>query len=193
VLALVLCSVVRSDTEDYRKITWRNVGDKAPTFQARDDQGKLWRSQDHVGKKVIVVVFYIGDYFPDCTRQLCGYRDRLGQLKAQGVEVIGISGDLPENHPRYVNAFGLNFPLLSDPEGKVATEFGMPLSSGGLTKGKDADGREIKVKRGSTLARWTWVIGLDGRVIHKDMNADPKEDSKRVLELLRRLAAERQP
>lgn len=34
------------------------VGDKAPTFQGTDDQGKAWRSSDHVGKKVVVLFFF---------------------------------------------------------------------------------------------------------------------------------------
>ncbi len=38
------------------------VGDAAPSFEATDDQGKPWKSSDHVGKKVIVVYFYPGDF-----------------------------------------------------------------------------------------------------------------------------------
>lgn len=34
------------------------VGDKAPVFTGTDDQGKEWKSSDHVGKKVVVVYFF---------------------------------------------------------------------------------------------------------------------------------------
>lgn len=34
------------------------VGDKAPTFESTDDQGKAWKSSDHVGKKILVVYFF---------------------------------------------------------------------------------------------------------------------------------------
>ncbi len=34
------------------------VGDKAPRFQALDDQGNTWKSSDHVGKKIVVVYFF---------------------------------------------------------------------------------------------------------------------------------------
>src|SRR6185312_1622926 len=48
-------------------------GDKAPSFQATDDQGKTWKSSDHVGKKVIVVYFYPADFTGGCTKQACSY------------------------------------------------------------------------------------------------------------------------
>jgi peroxiredoxin Q/BCP len=34
------------------------VGDAAPSFEGTDDQGKPWKSADHVGKKVVVVYFF---------------------------------------------------------------------------------------------------------------------------------------
>ena len=34
------------------------VGDAAPKFEAPDDTGKAWKSEDHVGKKPIVVFFF---------------------------------------------------------------------------------------------------------------------------------------
>jgi peroxiredoxin Q/BCP len=38
------------------------VGDKAPSFEATDDQGKAWKSADHVGKKIVVLYFYAADF-----------------------------------------------------------------------------------------------------------------------------------
>ncbi len=38
------------------------AGDKAPAFQATDDQGKTWRSEDHVGKNIVVIYFYPADF-----------------------------------------------------------------------------------------------------------------------------------
>jgi peroxiredoxin Q/BCP len=34
------------------------VGDKSPTFEATNDEGKTWKSDDHVGKKIVVVYFF---------------------------------------------------------------------------------------------------------------------------------------
>ena len=52
-----------------------NVGDPAPVFQSTDDQAKVWKSTDHVGKKILVVYFYPADLTGGCTKQACSFRD----------------------------------------------------------------------------------------------------------------------
>src|SRR5262245_57986346 len=74
------------------------VGDPAPKFDSIDDQGKPWKSSDHVGKKVLVVYFYPADMTPGCTKQACGFRDDMGKLAGKNVEVVGVSGDSVANH-----------------------------------------------------------------------------------------------
>jgi peroxiredoxin Q/BCP len=56
------------------------VGDKAPAFESVDDQGKAWKSADHVGKKILVVYFYPADLTGGCTKQACAFRDAMGKL-----------------------------------------------------------------------------------------------------------------
>ena len=48
--------------EDKKEAEGVKVGDKAPTFEATDDQGKTWKSSDHVGKKFLVIYFYPADF-----------------------------------------------------------------------------------------------------------------------------------
>src|SRR5438132_494157 len=64
------------------------VGAAAPAFEATDDAGKPWKSADHVGKKVVVLYFYPGDFTPGCTAQARSFRDSMNKLTEQGVEVI---------------------------------------------------------------------------------------------------------
>src|SRR5271168_1074208 len=64
------------------------VGDMAPKFEAKDDQGKTWKSTDHVGKKVLVVYFYPADFTGGCTKQACGFRDDAKVLIDKGIEVV---------------------------------------------------------------------------------------------------------
>src|SRR5437016_4764214 len=89
------------------------VGDPAPTFTATDDQGKEWKSTEHVGKKVLVVYFYPADMTGGCTKQACGFRDDMKALSERGVEVVGISGDSAENHQFFKKYHNLNFTLLA--------------------------------------------------------------------------------
>src|SRR4051812_4416123 len=74
------------------------VGDKAPAFQSVDETGQPWKSNDHVGKKVVVLYFYPADFTGGCTAQACGYRDDIEKLAGKGVEVVGVSGDSAKTH-----------------------------------------------------------------------------------------------
>src|ERR1700680_1621080 len=89
--SLVLLTVshsLRADDETQRIVNIR-VGDPAPAFQCRDDKGKLWRSKDHFGKKIVVVVYYMGDFFPDSDKRLGAFRDIHGHFVSLGAEVVG--------------------------------------------------------------------------------------------------------
>ncbi len=163
------------------------VGDPAPTFEAKDHDGKVWNSEEHYGKKVVVIYFYPADLTGGCTKQACGCRDQYAELEKSGVEVIGVSGDSPENHRLFRELHKLNFSLLADEDGKVARTFGVPVREG-ATITKNIDGVEKTLTRGVTASRWTFVVGLDGKVIHKNTSVNAAEDSKTVLEAIRLLA-----
>jgi len=164
------------------------VGADAPKFEATDDAGKAWKSADHVGKKVVVVYFYPGDFTPGCTAQARAFRDAMNKLTEQGVEVVGVSGDSYRTHELFKKAMKLNFTLLADDEGKLAKQFGVPVGKGAEVKArgedgkflKDTDGREIVVKRAVTAERWTFIIGTDGKVLYKNAKVNPNEDTKQV-------------
>lgn len=163
-----------------------NVGDEAPNFAAVSDDGSEWRSEDHVGKEIVVVYFYPAAMSSGCTKQACAFRDHRSQLEELGATVVGVSGDRLENLTLFRNSNRLNFPLLSDPEGEVARAFGVPVRDGGTYKG-EIEGREVELVRDVTIARWTFVIGRDGRIVLKETEVDPEGDSARVLEAIRQL------
>jgi peroxiredoxin Q/BCP len=172
-----------SDAE-YTKIVYIRVGDEAPAFQCVDGQGTVWKSSQHYGKKVVVVYFYMGDFFKDCVAQAAAYRSEMNALKAAGAEVVGISGDSPANHERFRKAYRLPQTLLSDPEAKVGDVWGVAMSGGGDFQMKDADGSLITIARGCTPTRWTFVVGRDGKVIYKNTNVKAANDAREVLEAI---------
>ena len=100
-----------------------SVGDTAPSFTLPDANGDPVSLSDYAGRKV-VVYFYPAAATPGCTKQACDFRDNLGELNEAGIAVLGISPDKPAKLAKYVEAEGLTFPLLSDPEKKVLTEWG---------------------------------------------------------------------
>ncbi len=160
------------------------VGDPAPTFEAKDDQGNTWKSSDHVGKKFVVVYFYPADFTGGCTSQACAYRDDMGKLAAKGIEVVGVSGDSVKTHQQFKKSHNLNFSLLADEDGSMAKKFGVPFKPGGRAiKGKDADGKVIDINHdGVFTSRWTFVIGKDGKILYKNIVKNAANDSKAVLE-----------
>lgn len=160
------------------------VGDKAPAFEARDDQDKTWKSAEHVGKKWVVVYFYPGDFTPGCTAQARAFKEQMGKLADQGVEVVGVSEDSVASHALFKKAEKLNFTLLADADGAVAKAFGVPVGAGGKARGKDADGNPVEISRAGTAARWTFVIGKDGKVAYKNTKVTPADDAKKIAEFI---------
>ena len=159
-------------------------GDPAPAFECLDDEGKTWKSVDHVGKTYLVVYFYPGDFTPQCTQQARAFRDAMTALTAKGVEVVGVSGDTVATHQLFKKAQGLTFTLLADPEGAVAAKFGVPVAGSGRVKTKDESGQEIMLNRAVTASRWTFIIGKDGKVALKNTKVNPSQDGKQIAEFI---------
>lgn len=179
-LGLLLLFISSFTTDKDKQL---KVGDKAPIFEAFDDNGKLWKSVDYEGIKILVVYFYPAAMTGGCTKQACSFRDDKINLKDLNVEVIGISGDNSSNLKIFRKAHDLNFILLADPDGKVAKKFGVPINDEGSIK-RVIDGNEITLFRGVTTARWTFIIDLDGKIIHINNHVNAENDSKNVLKII---------
>jgi peroxiredoxin Q/BCP len=186
----VLAAAAATGDDEYQKIVYVRVGDPAPDFQVKDDQGEPWRLSDHCKKKYVVLYFYLGDFFKNDVTQACAYRDELRKIEAEGAEVVGISGDAVENHQLFKEAYKLPYTLLSDDKGEVGGKlYGVAMSGGGDQTIKDAKGKDVLLVRGATAARWTWVIDKQGRVVYKNTTPKPEDDAKRVLKFLHELNA----
>lgn len=162
------------------------VGSHAPEFTARDDAGNPWISREHVGKKRIVLYFYPADMTGGCTKQACSYRDAIEDFETLGATVVGISGDSVENHQAFKRLHQLNFTLLSDPDGKIAESFGVPVAREPKKVVANVDGKELVLTRDVTTKRWTFVIDTDGKILHRNDSVVAPEDSQNVLSVLRK-------
>ena len=125
------------------------VGDKAPLVEGKDQNGNTWKLADEIGKKVVLLYFYPKDDTPGCTKEACGFRDRIEDLKKDKVEVIGVSFDSAESHQKFISKYYLNFPLLVDTDGKIAEAYGTKMA-------------DRKMSR-----RVSFLIGLDGKIVHE--------------------------
>ena len=184
VLALAL--VAGAAAQDEKKVEL-NVGDSAPAFQSTDANGLTWKSADHVGKKFIVVYFYPGDFTPGCTAQAKKFQENMDKLYDQGAEVVGVSGDSAKTHAQFKDTYKLTYTLVADEKGELAKKFGVPVGSGATVKTRLPDKTQLEFKREVTSARWTFIIGLDGKIAYKNTKVNPVEDSKQVEAHLKKL------
>ena len=99
-------------------------GDKAPAFQAKDQNGNKVSLSEFKGKKV-VLYFYPEDDTPTCTVQACNLRDNYALLKKNGFEVIGVSPNDEKSHKKFETKFSLPFTLLADPGHAIINKYGV--------------------------------------------------------------------
>ncbi len=157
-------------------------GDKVPDFSAIDENGKTWTLSGH-HPDYLVVYFYPAAFTGGCTAQACSYRDHDSEFKLLNASVVGISGDDPENLAAFKEHHNLTFTLLSDPDGKIAGIFGVPVRDGGTIE-KEVEGETLHLSRGVTTSRWTFVIDANGRLIYKDREVTASTDPETVLKFI---------
>src|ERR1700722_3525241 len=132
------------------------VGDKAPRVEGKDQDGKEWKLSDDIGKKAVLLYFYPKDNTPGCTKEACGLRDRMSDLKKDNVKVIGVSFDSSASHQKFIADQSLNFPLMADTDGAIADAYGVRMT------GKN------------NAPRVSFLIGKDGKIIN--ITDNPKAD-----------------
>ncbi len=164
-----------------------NVGDRAPAFESKDAAGLTWKSAEHLGKKYIVIYFYPGDFTPGCTTQAKKFQENMNKLYDQGAEVVGVSGDSAKTHALFKDTYKLTYTLVADEKGELAKKFGVPVSKGADVKFRMPDKSLLEFKREVTAARWTFMIGLDGKVLYKNTKVNPVDDSKQISAILEKL------
>jgi peroxiredoxin len=101
------------------------VGEKAPDFALRNQDGEKVSLSDFAGRKVMLA-FYPGDFSPVCGDQLSIYQEVKPEIEAKGVELVGVSVDSFFAHKAFQEKLGIDTVLLSDfePKGEVARAYG---------------------------------------------------------------------
>lgn len=100
------------------------VGEKAPAFKEKDQDGNWVKLSDFKGTK-LVLYFYPKDSTPTCTTQACNLRDNYEQLLAKGYKVLGVSVDDEKSHRKFIAKHNLPFPLLADTEHRMVNDYGV--------------------------------------------------------------------
>lgn len=99
------------------------IGDKMPSFEVVDQDGKTVKSEDLLGKKTIIY-FYPKDNTSGCTAEACNLRDNYEAMVAKGYNVIGVSKDSAASHKKFAEKYQLPFTLLADTSTEMIQVFG---------------------------------------------------------------------
>jgi thioredoxin-dependent peroxiredoxin len=100
-------------------------GDLAPDFELPDEEGTPRKLSDLAADGPVVLFFYPAAMTPGCTAESCHFRDLKAEFDAVGARRVGISADQVEKQKRFSDKHSFDYPLLSDPDGAVATQFGV--------------------------------------------------------------------
>ena len=127
------------------------VGEPAPDFELETDSGETVRLSDFRGRRV-VLYFYPRADTPGCTKEACGFRDDFRSYAEKDVVILGVSPDQVRSQAKFRAKYDLPFPLLADPQRRVAEAYGV--------WGK----KKVMGKEGMGIRRTTFLIGPDGKI-----------------------------
>src|SRR5262245_51871250 len=120
------------------------INDEAPNFTAETTQGTI-DFHDWIGNGWAVLFSHPKDFTPVCTTEL-GYRAVIDcEIKKRNDQIIGLSVDPASSHARWAGdieetqGHAVRYPMIGDPELKVAKLYGMlPADAGTTSEGRTA-------------------------------------------------------
>ena len=154
-----------------------HTGDEVPDFSTRDESGNLISKSSLLGTSYLIY-FYPRDNTPGCTAQACGFRDLIQDYRALEVLVLGVSGDTPASHIKFIKKNKLPYPLLMDEDHQIALSFGVYGEKKFM--GRTFDG----------IHRSSFLVGPDGKIIKAYHKVKAKLNPDEVLADLIRIREE---
>lgn len=142
------------------------VGDAAPEFRATAVGGDYGKGREVSLKELrgtpVILYFYPKDDTPGCTAQACSLRDSWADFRGRA-KIFGVSIDPATSHTKFIDKYSLPFPLLSDPDKKIVSDYGVWVEKS--MYGKKYMGTE----------RSTFVIDANGRIAGIFRKVKPEE------------------
>jgi alkyl hydroperoxide reductase subunit AhpC len=162
-----------------------SIGDTAPDFEADSTEGRI-RFHDWIGDSWAVLFSHPKDFTPICTTEL-GYMAKIKpEFDKRGVKIIGLSVDPTGDHERWAKdieetqGHAVTYPMIGDPELKVATSYDMLPEGAGTTS-------QGRTPADNATVRSVFIIGPDKKI--KAMLTYPMATGRNFDEVLRLLDA----
>ena len=189
----ILCSItllVAAQTETIYPEGLK-VGDAAPMFTAKDQNGKTVKLKKALKNGPVVVLFYRGQWCPFCNKQLSHFSDSLQMLTAKGATILAITPETGENVKKTIEKTKASFPVLEDAGMAIMKMYKVNFAVDENTitkyKGYGIDFDKANGSNGANLpVPATYIIGKDGIVKYVFFNKDYRKRAS-VLEILNNL------
>jgi len=147
------------------------VGEKAPDFELKNQDGETVRLSDFRGKKIVLFAFPKAGT-SGCTTQACGLRDEFPRIEGANAVVLGLSPDQPADLLKWKQKENLPYDLLSDPDHAV-------LEAWGVWGEKSMYGKTYM-----GVIRSHWIIDEEGTVVDAQVKVSPTESVERATRFL---------
>jgi peroxiredoxin Q/BCP len=144
-------------------------GDPAPAFKLPGSDGKTYSLADFHGKQAVVLAWFPKAFTPGCTSECKAFAAGGPGLRKFNVAYFTASVDPPEKNKEFAKSVGADYPILSDPDGKVARAYGV---TGPVQK---------------FASRWTFYIDPDGKILFIDKHVNTKTHADDVAKKLKEL------
>ena len=158
-LKSIVCSLLSIFCAGCASAAPLKVGADAPKLLAKDQDGKEVDLGAEFATGLTLVYFYPKADTPGCTKQACNLRDAFEEVKAAGIEVIGVSSDGPAKQKAFATKYKLPFTLIADADTKLMQAFG------------------VKAMAGKFASRQSFLV-KDGKIIWVDLKATPTTQSQ---------------
>lgn len=150
------------------------VGNKAPSFKLKNQDGKTISLSDLKGKPV-VLYFYPKDDTSGCTKEACNFRDEFPKFGKMKAEIIGVSADSVESHKKFAQKYKLPFNLLSDEKKEVLEKYGVWQE------------KSMYGKKYMGIVRSTFIIDSSGKISKIFPKVKVDNHNQEVMEALKEL------
>lgn len=149
VLFVFLCSAVPLWAQKTKTPEGLFIDSRAPDFRSKDQNGKEIHLKDLLKEGKVILLFYRGQWSPDCNRQLKKLEDSLQLIKDKGATLIAVTPEKPENITKTVEKTGAAYSILYDDGLKIMkaydVDFEVPENT--ITRYKNS-GLDIEANNG---------------------------------------------
>ncbi|WP_448248446.1 peroxiredoxin-like family protein [Thalassotalea agariperforans] len=172
------------------------VGQKAPSFELSDPEGKSISLDALLTKGPVVLTFYRGSWCPYCNLQLRALQARLKDIQALGATLVAISPQVPDGSMTRDEISDMEFVILSDQDAKIASQYGIAWEVPEFLVEHMRVDRKLNLEtinngNGSILPiPATFVLSRDGEVIWRYVDVDYRTRSEPddIIEALQKLS-----